>query len=126
MIHDPKSIEQGSDLLFELEELLKAAGMWSAVTPSQEALASQQPFADEARVEEFVHQQLRSLGRRRRFRRVRAGYGDGVGEAVFAHNVAREVGERRHGLERGDGGAGAGGEHGEEAAAGADVDRRAI
>ena len=45
MIHDPKSIEQGSDLLFELEELLKAAGMWSAVTPSQEALASQQPFA---------------------------------------------------------------------------------
>ena len=45
MIHDPKSIEQGSDLLFELEEILKAAGLWSAVTPSQEALASQQPFA---------------------------------------------------------------------------------
>ena len=45
MIHDPKSIEQGSDLLFELEAILKAAGLWSAVTPSQEALASQQPFA---------------------------------------------------------------------------------
>ena len=45
MIHDPKSIEQGSDLLFELEEILKAAGLWSAVMPSQDALASQQPFA---------------------------------------------------------------------------------
>ena len=45
MIHDPKPIEHGSDLLVELEEVLKAAGLWSAVRPSQEALASQQPFA---------------------------------------------------------------------------------
>ncbi|MBR9790995.1 MAG: YqcC family protein [Gammaproteobacteria bacterium] len=45
MIHDPKSIEQGSGLLFELEEILKAAGLWSADTPSQKALSSKQPFA---------------------------------------------------------------------------------
>ena len=107
-----------------------AAGTETAPSASSSlvrvAHAGQQPFADEARVEELVHQQLRSLGRRRRLRRVRAGYGDGIGEAVCAHDVAREVGERRHGLERGDGRARARGEHGEEAAAGADVDRRAI
>ena len=51
---------------------------------------------------------------------------NGTGDDDALRHYAREVGEHRHGLKRGDRRARAGGEHGEEAAAGADVDRGAI